>query len=167
MDNRRDRVLRGCLTCVNDCPCWDKPFELHTDASAVGIGAVLCQKDGKSERVIQYVSRALTPPESRYAVHEQELLAVVWALETCRPYLSSGEPVLIRTDSRAVELLEKKAEGSRRILRWLLRMAEFKYVVMHRKGSQNANADFLSRFPQSGRNEDDQDIRPVMEVQAS
>ena len=50
---------------------------LDTDASDMGIGAVLSQIDGDgNERVIGYGSRLLTKPERRYCVTRRELLAV-------------------------------------------------------------------------------------------
>ncbi len=52
-------------------------FVLYTDASALGLGAVLMQPDesGKN-RVIGYASRTLNPGESNYSVTHQETLAV-------------------------------------------------------------------------------------------
>ena len=50
------------------------PYILDTDASAVGVGAVLSQiQDGK-ERVIGYYSKTLSPPERNYCVTRRELL---------------------------------------------------------------------------------------------
>ena len=59
-------------------PDYELPFILDSDASNVGIGAVLSQhqSDG-SERVIAYGSRTLSRPERRYCVTRRELLAVV------------------------------------------------------------------------------------------
>ena len=59
-------------------PDYGRRFILDTDASDVGIGAVLSQvSDCGSERVIAYASRLLTRPEQRYCVTRKELLAVV------------------------------------------------------------------------------------------
>ena len=52
-------------------------FELVCDASGVGLGAVLLQQG----RPISYWSRKTLPAEQNYVVPEQELLAVIEALE--------------------------------------------------------------------------------------
>lgn len=56
------------------------PFTLHTDASSVGLGAVLYQvQDGKT-KVIAYASRGLRPSERNYPAHKLEFLALKWAI---------------------------------------------------------------------------------------
>ena len=52
------------------------PFSLQTDASAVGVGAVL-EQDG---HVIAYASQSLTPAERNYSVIQRECLAVVYGI---------------------------------------------------------------------------------------
>ena len=67
-------------------PNYEQPFILDTDASDVGIGAVLSQhqEDG-SEDVIAYASRALSRPECCYCVTRRELLAVVTFAQHFQP----------------------------------------------------------------------------------
>ncbi len=49
-----------------------------TDASALGIGAVLMQtEEGKRPHATAYASRVLTSAESKYSVTHLEALAVV------------------------------------------------------------------------------------------
>jgi len=59
------------------CPDFRVPFVLQMDASSVGLGAVLTQTIDAVENVIAFASRALSDPEKRYSVTEQECLAVV------------------------------------------------------------------------------------------
>ena len=61
---------------LNPCPDFCEGFVLETDASIMGLGAVLSQKqnDGKLHP-IAFASRALSPPEKNYAVTELETLA--------------------------------------------------------------------------------------------
>ena len=49
-------------------PDFLKPFILDTDASDIGIGAVLSQIHDGKERVVCYGSRSLTKPEGKYCV---------------------------------------------------------------------------------------------------
>ena len=66
---------------------YNKPlFILDTDASDIGIGAVLSQADDSGrERVVAYASRVLTKSERRYCVTRRELLAVVTFVKQFRP----------------------------------------------------------------------------------
>ena len=59
----------------------------------MGLGAVLCQKEGDKLKFISYVSRILTPAEKNYHLHSEKLefLALKWAVtEKFRDYLLPG-----------------------------------------------------------------------------
>ena len=67
-------------------PCFDhnaSEFHPQTNASAVGLGAVL-EQDG---RVIAYASHSLTAPERKYSVIQREYLAVVYGIKHFHHYL--------------------------------------------------------------------------------
>ena len=88
---------------------YDKEAVTHviTDASPVGLGAVLAQKQGGEFRVIMYASRILTDVERRYSQTELEALAIVWACERFHTYLYGTKFHLI-TDHKPLEVLYSK-----------------------------------------------------------
>ena len=56
---------------------YQKPFKIHTDASELGLGAVLYQdQDDGTMRVIAYVSRTLSKSEKKYHSHKLDFLAL-------------------------------------------------------------------------------------------
>ena len=54
-------------------PTIGSPFILDTDASGVGIGAVLSQIQGGEERVIAFGSHSLSKAEKNYCAARREL----------------------------------------------------------------------------------------------
>ena len=128
-------------------PDFSKPFFLYTDASTIGVGAVLAQKDRKQEYVIAYASRTLNPAERNYGITELECLAIIWAVKYFRHYLY-GSRFTIITDHMALKwLLNSTAENAnRRLERWKISLSEYEYDILYRKGSNHSNADAFSRL---------------------
>ena len=145
-------------------PDYERRFILDTDASDVGIGAVLSQvSDCGSERVIAYASRSLTRPEQRYCVTRKELLAVVEFVHHFRQYLL-GREFTLRTDHGSLVWIRNFKEPEGQLARWLERLQEYNFTVVHRQGLRHCNADALSRVPcrQCGRDEDIESENTVM-----
>ncbi|GFX85760.1 retrovirus-related Pol polyprotein from transposon 297 [Trichonephila clavipes] len=103
-------------------PDFKKPFELFTDASSIGVGAVLNQE----QRPVVLASRTLSAAERNYTVTERECLAVVWALNKFRTYLGSLLIKLI-TDHASLTRLTHGKKLSNRIIRWALKLAELSF----------------------------------------
>ena len=66
-------------------PDLNKPFVIQTDASALGVGAVLSQ--GQEDWPVAYFSRKLLEREKRYLAEEKECLAVVLGIKAFAVYL--------------------------------------------------------------------------------
>lgn len=84
--NRAFNDLKAAITSdsVLHSPDFTQPFTLQTDASGVGIGAVLLQEvDGETHPVV-FLSRKLQDRETRYSAVEKECLAMKWAVESLR-----------------------------------------------------------------------------------
>jgi len=104
------------------------------------------QGEGKDRRVIAYESRKLNPAESRYEVHDRELLAVVDILKKWKHYLH-GARFEILTDNWATKYIQSKPHLNSRQARWMETLQEFDFDIRHRPGSSNVVADALSRRP--------------------
>ena len=143
-------------------PKFDLPFILTTDASNVGLGAVLSQVQNGEERDISFASRSLKPAEKNYSVIERELLAIVWATSLFRPYLYNAEFTVV-TDHNPLVYLNNLTIHSNRLTKWRLRLAEFKFTVKYKKGAENVNADSLSRVEMSPEVPVDENISSLFE----
>ncbi len=96
-------------TLVLAFPIYKKPLILCTDASSLGVGAVLIQaSESQRPHVVSYASRVLNSAESKYPVTHLEALAVVWALKHFRD-ITYGYPITVSTDhSAATQLFSGK-----------------------------------------------------------
>ncbi|UYV79593.1 K02A2.6-like [Cordylochernes scorpioides] len=126
------------------------PFELSTDASYYGTGAILYQRDlqekrCKQLRVISYYSYTFTKAEQNYSVTEKECLAVLKAVKHFRSYLES-RPFVVHTDHRALTQLLSCGELRDRLARWQLFLLSFNIIINHRSGKELRDADALSRL---------------------
>ena len=125
-------------------PDHQKMFCLTTDASNVGLGAVLSQPSDDKENVIAYASRTLSAAERKYTTTELECLAIVWAVERFRPYLY-GTVFELVTDHKPLTYLNSSVATSSRLSRWKIRLSEYTYIIRYKPGKDNVNADVLSR----------------------
>ena len=141
--------LKQCLTSAPTLmmPNWSQPFIIDTDDSDTGIGAVLSQVDDEGvEHVVAYASRILTKSERNYCVTRKELLAVVSFLQHFRQYLL-GREFTVRTDHGALTWLQQFRNPEGQLARWLEKLQEFQFSIVHYPGKKHMNADALLRLP--------------------
>ena len=100
-------------------PDWSLPFEIMCDASDYAVGAVLGQTKNKKHHVIAYASKTLTGAQLNYAATENELLAVVFAIDKFRSHLV-GAKIIVYTDHAALKYLLTKKDAKPRLIRWIL-----------------------------------------------
>ncbi len=128
------------------------PTMLQTDASRLkGLGYALMQKQEGKWRLIQCGSRFLSPAESRYAMIELELLAVVWAVtEKCWLYLKGlpfelvidHKPLIPILNSYTLDMIENP-----RLQRLKLKLMWYNLRATWKKGADHVIPDALSRAP--------------------
>jgi transposase InsO family protein len=121
------------------------PFELHTDASGLGLGAVLYQTQDGVKRVIAYASRGLRNSEQHYSAHKLEFLALKWSVtEKFKDYLY-GTHFRVFTDNNPLCYVLSTAKLDACGHRWLAELSTFDFDIQYRSGKKNGDADALSR----------------------
>ncbi|GJW56364.1 gypsy/ty3 retroelement polyprotein [Tanacetum coccineum] len=125
-------------------PDFTKPFEVETDASGIGIGAVL-QQNGHP---IAYMCKTLSLKHQSMSTYVKEFLAFLMALEKWRGYLLDRN-FIIRTDHFSLKYLLDQKITTPTQMKWLLKLMGFDYEVVYKKGSENGAADALSRVQTS------------------
>lgn len=146
-------------------PNLDHPFSVATDASNVGIGAVLYQVIDGETRHISFMARSLSKSQRNYSTTKRELLAVVYALEKFHTYLW-GNKFTLYTDHRALTYLHTQRVANSMMVGWLDSILSYNFEVVHLHGLDNILPDQLSRlFPTAkeleGGNDGDIAIRAV------
>ena len=131
-------------------PKEDLPYIVDTDASDYGIGGVLSQCIEGTEHVIAYYSKSLNPAQQKYCTTRRELLAVVATLDHFKGYIW-GPKFVVRTDHAALVWLKNLKNIQGMLARWLAKLQQFHFDIIHRPGAQHGNADGLSRCPQCDR----------------
>ena len=123
-------------------PNFSKPFLVETNASGVGLGAMLMQ----DERPIVYFNHKLNPRAQGKSVYERELMAMVFSIKKWRPYFL-GRKFLVRTNQRSLKyLLEQRIlEGEHH--KWLLKLLNYNFDIQYKPGKENTTADALSGLP--------------------
>jgi len=129
------------------------PTRLETDASRLnGLGYVLLQQHGEHWRPIMYGSRFLTDTESRYASIELETIAIKYAVDKCRLYLSGLPHFIVITDHRPLVTIFNKygvndVENQKIAKIKATLQSNYQFTVEWVKGSNHRIADALSRSP--------------------
>lgn len=144
------------------CPNFKYPFEVHTDASNYGIGAMLSQTIDGVEHPVAFMSKSLTGPEKNYSVTEREALAVLTALEHWRCYLENGQTFTVFTDHSSLKWFFSLTNPTGRLARWGVRLSSFNFDIKHRRGKDNVVPDSLSRIPVAVIDDTDSAISPAV-----
>jgi len=123
-------------------------FKLSTDANDFVTGAVLSQKDMRTNlwHPVAFFSKSLDIHERNYKIYDKELLAVIRGLEEYRHHLK-GHPhkTEIWSDHQNLTFFRTAQKLTRRQARWALFMTHSNFVLYHKPGKTMQAEDPLSR----------------------
>lgn len=121
-------------------PNFAETFEVETDASDIGIGAVLMQK----RQPVAFLSKALGVYHKHTSIYEKEFLALIMAVEKWRQYLQRQE-FIIKTDHKSLAYLSEQTLHSELKRKAMTRLMGMQFKIVYKKGKENIVADALSR----------------------
>ncbi|GKT31715.1 Transposon Ty3-I Gag-Pol polyprotein [Aduncisulcus paluster] len=143
------RIIKALELQLTICaPKLDGQFILRTDASKLGIGGVLLQKEGEKESLISLFSRKFSKREQNWSTIEQECFGIVFGIQKNR-HILVGSFFTVETDHRNLQFLFKSEVP--KLVRWRMQISHYAFSIKHIKGSENGLADFLSRIEISQR----------------
>ncbi len=127
-------------------PDFGKDFNIQTDASNYGAGAVLYQYDNEDKRVVvSYASWLFNQAQRKYNTTERELLGIVKATRKWKPYLRRTH-FTAETDHQPLEGYLNLNDPYGKIARWAAELTQFHFTVKYIKGITNIPPDTLSRI---------------------
>lgn len=129
-------------------PRTDLPFHVATDASDVGVGAVLYQLGPDDKMYINgFMARALSKSERNYGVTKKELLAIIFAFQKFHQHLW-GRRFTLYTDHKALIYIHTQKDLNAMMQKWFDTLLDYDFEVVHLPGLDNVMPDQLSRlFP--------------------
>ena len=144
------RLIKNSVKCI---PCLylanpALPKVVETDASDIGYGGILKQKENDKEQIIQYVSAHWNDCQKNYSTIKKEILSIVLCISKFQSDLLN-QKFLLRIDCKAAKhVLEKDVQNiaSKQIFaRWQAILSVFDFDIEFIKGDTNSVPDFLTR----------------------
>ena len=119
---------------------YQQNFQVYTDVSEKGLGAVLAQKqENGKESVIAYASRTLSKSEKWYDTHKLEFLSLKWAItDRFHEYLYGGN-FEVYTDNNPLTYVLTTAKLDTTGQGWVAALAMYNFKIYYRSGKSNVN----------------------------
>ena len=103
-------------------PNFNEPFIIESDASGDSIGAILSQQG----RPIAFMSRALGTTKRSWSTYAKEMVAIIQAIQTWRPYLLRRK-FYIHTDQRSLKYLLEQRIATPEQQKWVAKLLGYDY----------------------------------------
>ena len=132
-----------CDMCLLYVPGLEEENVLLTDTSAGGFGAILNVVRGGKTLPVAFFSKQLQGAERRYSATELEALAVFRSVNFFAHYLY-GREFTVYTDHQVMVVMRTGRAMNRRVHGWGLKLQDYQFKIVYRRGVANANADGLS-----------------------
>lgn len=143
-----------------------EPFILTTDYSKKAISAILSQEQNGKERMIACCGRKTTKCESNYGSTKGEAAALMYGVRKFSSILRYKRFIAV-TDNSALKYLKDFKDPKGIFFRWIEELGTYDFIVRHKPGKLNVNADLMSRadhLPPPTKEEEDEQLWPVEEI---
>ena len=123
---------------------FDNPFLLEIDASNLGLGAVLSQKQTNDQyHQVADASQYLTIHEHNYYSTKQEFLAIKWAIAEQFQEDLLWKPFIVRTDDLLTYIMTTPSLDATQH-EWVESLVRLTFSIEYQKGRDNVATDTLS-----------------------
>jgi exodeoxyribonuclease III len=131
-----------------------KPFRLKVDACRVGrgLGCILEQQNNDNKwQPVSYYSESLSKTERDYSATELECKALHDCILHYAVYLKYIPHFEVFSDHNALRYMVNadNTTTNGRLMRYLLALQEYNFSIYYRKGTENCDADAVSRLTRS------------------
>ena len=127
-------------------PDPNKEYLLETNASKLGLGAVLSQKQSNGRyHLVAFRSRALHGAEVNYHSTKLKFLAMKWSIKHFQTYLL-GHYFKVCMDNNPLTYFLTSPNKDAMKQRWINELVKYDFSLKYQKGKNNTVADALSRI---------------------
>lgn len=124
-----------------------KEIFIETDASKIGIAAIMKQRDSNDILMpVAYFSKKISTSQAKRDAIYVETLAIKEAISYWQ-HMLIGREFKIITDHKPLENLRIRSRPDTPLGQLIVFLSMFNFKIIYRKGSENQQADALSRNP--------------------
>ena len=125
---------------VLSLPDFSKSFILETDTFGSGFGEILSQ----DSHPIAYFSKKLSQAAQKQSTYAREMQAIIVAISKFRHYLL-GHKFIVQTDYKSLKEMQQQVIQTPEQQAWLPKRLGYDFTIEYKRGSENQEADGLSR----------------------